>query len=258
MTIGSRPNSAIQSKNPSVFKSNPVYPVDDNLAPTDSTPRSESQQSILKTVTEILDGGTGRLKTAAHSLVLESVLATEIKVRCVFLRIGDIDTLNERYYAEVLFEASWTDPLLKFETTYDPNVHWNPNLIIINSIGDQKRDVWYSLAKSSDSDCLEITEHQRIKGLFWEKMELQHFPVDVQELSIQITTGKQNQDHTNSVKFLKHIKKQSGVNRTIFTDEQEWYLYEHVEININEQIEQLSDNLELEKHNMVTCSCHVA
>ncbi|CAF1356478.1 unnamed protein product [Didymodactylos carnosus] len=94
MTIGSRPNSAIQSKNPSVFKSNPVYPVDDNLAPTDSTPRSESQQSILKTVTEILDGGTGRLKTAAHSLVLESVLATEIKVRCVFLRIGDIDTLK--------------------------------------------------------------------------------------------------------------------------------------------------------------------
>jgi hypothetical protein len=61
----------------------------------------------------------------------------EIRVRCIFLRVGEIDTLNERYTSEIFFEASWyiRDPKIEFK--YDPQIgHFNPQLVVLNHIGD--------------------------------------------------------------------------------------------------------------------------
>lgn len=64
----------------------------------------------------------------------------EVRVRCIFLRVGEIDTLNERYTSEIFFEASWfaTDP--KIDTKYEPQAgHFNPQLAVLNNIGDSLR-----------------------------------------------------------------------------------------------------------------------
>jgi hypothetical protein len=64
----------------------------------------------------------------------------EVRVRCIFLRVGEIDTLNERYTSEIFFEASWyaSDP--KVESKYDPQMgHFNPQLVVLNNIGDSLR-----------------------------------------------------------------------------------------------------------------------
>ncbi|CAF0867600.1 unnamed protein product [Didymodactylos carnosus] len=187
-------------------------------------------------------------------LVLKPLNAVEIRTRCIFLRVGEIDTLNERYYGEILFEASWNDIKLKNKTTYDPSVgHWNPNLVILNSIGDVKHETSYSIYEDG-TNIPEITEHHRIKGTFWERMELYHFPADVQELSLTMTTTRRDDE----LRFFQNYYKPSGVIRTIFTDEQEWYLYEHCEIHIQEPIEEFSDNGDRIKHGVVVCTCHVA
>ena len=41
-----------------------------------------------------------------------------------FMRIGEIDTLNEKYQAEVQIEAKWIDNDQQV-SEYDPNKHWN-------------------------------------------------------------------------------------------------------------------------------------
>jgi len=93
-----------------------------------------------------------------------------------------------------------------------------------------------------------VTEHHKLKGTLWERMELQHFPVDVQELSLSLTTSRTNSE----IVFIKYLRKTSGVNRRIFTDEQEWDLFEHVDITISEQID------DAHSHPVVICSCHAA
>ena len=64
----------------------------------------------------------------------------EIRVRCIFSRVGEIDTLNERYTAEIFFEASWYDQDHKIGAKYDPQMgHFNPQLVVLNHIGDSLR-----------------------------------------------------------------------------------------------------------------------
>jgi hypothetical protein len=60
--------------------------------------------------------------------------------------------------------------------------------------------------------------------LFWEKLELQHFPSDVQDLSISIAS----MFFDDKVVIVADPYNLSGVNREAFVDQQEWALYEHV------------------------------
>lgn len=71
----------------------------------------------------------------------------EIRVRCIFSRVGGIDTLNERYTAEFFFEASWYDEDEKIGSKYDPQLgHFNPQLVVLNNLGDSlKHEVSYML-----------------------------------------------------------------------------------------------------------------
>ncbi|CAF0866920.1 unnamed protein product [Adineta steineri] len=177
----------------------------------------------------------------------------KVNIRCIFLRVGEIDTLNERFYAELLLEASWEEKSFKGLQTrsFDPSVNWTPELELMNGIGELDHDITYSVHYDKQG-LATITEHHRLKGTLWERMELHHFPVDVQELSLSITTS-------HSIKemiFTKNIKQPSGVNRRIFTDEQEWYLFEHVDIKVTEQIDEYLDDQY--NHSVVICSSHVA
>jgi hypothetical protein len=177
----------------------------------------------------------------------------EVRIRCIFLRVGEIDTLNERYYAELLLEASWEEP--SFESsqtqTFDPTVNWTPELELINGIGELQDDIMYSV-RYDKQGLATVTEHHKLKGTLWERMELQHFPFDVQELSLSLTTSRPDSE----MKFVVNLNKPSGVNRRVFTDEQEWHLFEHVDIEITEQIDEYLDDGH--NHPVVTCSCHAA
>lgn len=122
---------------------------------------------------------------------------------------------------------------------------------LMNGIGDLNDEITYSV-RYDHNGLATVTEHHKLKGTLWERMELQHFPIDVQELSLSITTSRSNTELT----FVRHEKKPSGVNRRVFTDEQEWYLFEHVDIEVTEQIDDYLDDGH--NHPVVICSCHAA
>jgi hypothetical protein len=204
----------------------------------------------------------------------------QINIRLMFLRVGEIDTLNEKYQAQASIEARWPIELdiltpdlsaddqkrlingksvsvLKYAET-----HWHPQLFIENAIGELKEQIRYSAKKSRKNSQIYICEHRDIKGLFWEKLELQHFPSDVQELSISIGSIYYN----DKVILMADPYHLSGINREIFTDQQEWSLYEHVDTQqryVKEFLFQDQDEDETKanpkderKRSFLTVSCH--
>ncbi|MCC7160094.1 MAG: hypothetical protein IT281_11265 [Ignavibacteria bacterium] len=97
--------------------------------------------------------------------------------------------MHENFYAEVVIEARWL---------YDPDATaWNPNLYVKNALGDIKQEISSELvnnldepvyADSNDNDIVYVWEIRKVAGTFWEKLELNSFPADVQQLSLQIVT----------------------------------------------------------------------
>ena len=97
--------------------------------------------------------------------------------------------MHEKFYAEVVIEARWL---------YDPEAaSWNPNLYVKNALGDVKQEVACELVSNSeesvyisneDDNIIYVWEIRKVVGTFWEKLELNSFPADVQQLSLQIAT----------------------------------------------------------------------
>ena len=138
---------------------------------------------------------------------------------------------------------------------YDSKKHWNPNLYVLNSLGETKEQIWfnqYSISvyekecensqlielknkEKSQNDLISLKENQvsesnenlngsviverrRISGQFWQTLDLKSFPADIQNLTITLTTPKQ----ANEIKITHCKDKASSVNIKCFVDSQCW------------------------------------
>jgi len=61
--------------------------------------------------------------------------------------------------------------------------NWTPQLFIENAIGPISEEKWFTIKKNIEENLgalsppivnLHLCEHHRVKGLFWEKLELNH------------------------------------------------------------------------------------
>ncbi len=168
----------------------------------------------------------------ALTLLEKHINARIVRIRLVFIRIGkenflffmksisidikigEIDTLNEKYQADIYFEARWTEKRININTSnltsqqqtqllhdnmtvrlneLNSIVQWSPQLFIENAIGQiGEQDRWFTIKKAlakSDQPSLStpfvnfsICEHRRIKGVFWEKLELNHVNIDLNKI----------------------------------------------------------------------------
>ncbi|CAF1090090.1 unnamed protein product [Rotaria sp. Silwood1] len=212
-----------------------------------------------------------------------------IRIRLIFIHIGEIDTLNEKYQADIYYEARWFEilniKLLDLDTQQrsqlldenisirlnelNPKIYWTPHLFIENEIGQiGKQDTWFTIKKSVTGNIeptspslirLEICEHRRIRGVFWEKLELNHFPADVQDLTVSIST----MHHIENCLLVPDEQLRSSINREAFFDQQEWKLYEHVATESRQTTEEYSfenDNngIDQKKHSVLAFTCRAA
>ena len=210
----------------------------------------------------------------------------QVYIRLTFFRIGEIDTLNEKYQAQASIEARWSVQFEELSANlsaddqkrlvegksisllkYAEN-HWHPQLYIENAVGDLKEQIRYSARKSKEDHEFYVCENRDVKGSFWEKLELHHFPSDVQELSISVTS----MFYDDKVVLQDDPHHLSGVNREAFFDQQEWFLYPHVdtqqryveefifqvndENNDKEDEGEHTDNTEDRRRSIVTVTCH--
>ena len=203
---------------------------------------------------------------------LREINAKEVKVSVVFTRLNEIDTMNEKFSCEASIFASWVDypnDLVKSQDEedayfWDPENHWDPQLYIDNAIGEIKeKDVKYNFERYFDKDreeyFVEVNMIKRIQGVFFEKLELYHFPFDVQDLSLTITSHRP----TTEIYIIHDAENPSKVNKHASLDKHIWKLHEHVNIKIHTitndfHINHGSFDNAIYSHSAITIQCRVA
>jgi hypothetical protein len=121
--------------------------------------------------------------------VLNREIPNDVYVHASFTKIHDIDTVNQRFQAEVLIESRWHDSSLK--STKDlASIEWKPEIYIENAVNDPKEEVSYKIVMDKQTNLLMVSEIRKVKGLFHEHLELENFPLDIQDLSVQICSKK--------------------------------------------------------------------
>ncbi|XP_041367944.1 acetylcholine-gated ion channel acc-4-like isoform X2 [Gigantopelta aegis] len=156
-----------------------------------------------------------------------------VEVKCTFQKIGDVDTVTQEFEAEGFIQSKWEEPLLdhiqeKNIQSFDANKFWDPQLVILNVIGDLYQDHKSYTVRLHEPgyDHALIIQFWRFKGKFQEYFELEHFPFDVQDLTIQLSSDRR----TEQIHIIEDEQELSAVNINMFLDCQEWSIYEHVEL----------------------------
>lgn len=136
-------------------------------------------------VREFLKVANKRLKEIDLNMITRDE-KTKIILYSSFLKIGQIDNINQRFHADVYIEAHWEDNKV-IEDTFNPNKYWTPDLYIENSFEDpNKHEIKYKVIKSKNSDQKIIVEMINISGFFYEKLELNDFPIGMIFMQINI------------------------------------------------------------------------
>lgn len=159
---------------------------------------------------------------------------------------GEIDTLNEKFFAEILVETKWEEPKLCAE--FDQRVgrdekefthplkYWNPKVYIENTLNDPNQTVHYRIKKEvrqphsaespNKSELFNnvqfkywVYEYRKLKGYFFEKLELEYFPVDIQSMSVIVTSYRS----VREVRLVANRKRKSIVNNSMNIDKNIWY-----------------------------------
>lgn len=91
-----------------------------------------------------------------------------IEVKLVIISLHEVDTLNERFTAEIYLESRWpleyeddtTLDIKAITRTWKPK--WVPNLEILNLISKEKYKCWYKISELNKRTF--IFEMKRLKG----------------------------------------------------------------------------------------------
>ncbi|CAF0955531.1 unnamed protein product [Brachionus calyciflorus] len=155
-----------------------------------------------------------------------------VELRLIILKIGNIITKENRFSCEAFLEASWYDKNLAKQLSYTPEnlnkikyderYHWNPHLYIQNLLSHQSQEIWYNVEKCSQG--YKISEKRRFKGDFSQTFDLKNYPLDLQELTINISTFRPQQE----INLIVSTEKLSSINVSTFTQTHEWTLYQTV------------------------------
>jgi len=185
-----------------------------------------------------------RLKVRKEKVIVE--------LRVVFLKIGEIDTLKEQYSADTFIQAKWREPHLDGKSPedlkgVDLDKFWNPLLYIDNILAETKEATWQTA--SMDRGQAFIMERRRVRGIFMENLELNDFPLDVQDLTVTITSERPDTE----IDIIPDENEMSAINLSSFVDQQEWKLHEHIEVSRKVMTQEYSSSNRCHPALSVTC-----
>ncbi|GFO50407.1 glycine receptor subunit alpha-3 [Plakobranchus ocellatus] len=149
-----------------------------------------------------------------------------VHVRTVFMKIGEVDTVKEKFDADIFMQARWREPALDSHHPLKADVNWaetwNPSIVIQNLLDTRFDKTWHQLEVTSIGEAF-VLEKRRVKGTFAENMELYDFPFDTQHLSLVLTAEECD------VELVEDAREPSLVSHLSFVDEQEWQIKDLVE-----------------------------
>ncbi|KAK3096258.1 hypothetical protein FSP39_025031 [Pinctada imbricata] len=178
-----------------------------------------------------------------------------VEVKLTFMKINDIDTVTQQFEAEIFVQAKWEEPyfLKNPSKEFNPDTMWTPKLLIMNLDGEfQTSRMSYTIVKDVVGyDYPLVLCLWRFKGFFKENLELEHFPMDVQDLTISVSTELSQEE----ILLTEDRQSMSSVNTKTFMDAQEWTIFNHVETYRDKTtVEYASSTV----HPILHVSCRVA
>ena len=109
------------------------------------------------------NGGVALVKRGSFvKMTSLNSFARVVQVRIEFMSLGEVDTMNEKYQAEIRIKSRWQDEEEIDE--YDKTKHWNPKLFIENALDNVREEITYSVTRSDGKST--ITETRISKGGF--------------------------------------------------------------------------------------------
>lgn len=226
----------------------------------------ERNNAVMEQVLEQIGPGTRKVQKSGScmstiSCISKAVLDIKreekvtVEVKLAFMKISDIDTVNQQFEADIFIQAKWQEPLLDNIRVkeFDPKVMWTPKLMIMNLDGD------FSFSRNTYNIHYDVPQYRhtlviqlwRFRGFFKESLELEHFPVDVQDLTISVSTERSGDE----VDLIEDQFSLSTINTKTFLDSAEWNVYRHVETYRDKTtIEYASSTV----HPIVHVQCRVA
>lgn len=145
------------------------------LKPNSAGPRPPNQNEDQMAVQGLIKTANDKLNAYVNNEGIKKPDPVIVQVYLIFLRVGEIDNVKERFQADAYFEASWEDNSVDVKTGFDPHIHWDPELFIENAVGNLKQDIKYKVERKDNRT--KVIEMRNIKGLFWERLELWDFPL---------------------------------------------------------------------------------
>ncbi|CAH8490440.1 unnamed protein product [Schistosoma rodhaini] len=179
-----------------------------------------------------------------------------VQIRVVFLKIGEIDTLKEIYHADAFIQAKWREPRLDGKTDeclrkIDLQRCWNPLILIDNILSESKEQHWI-ITERNENDEIFIVERRRLRGVFLETLELNDFPLDVQDLTITLTSERPESE----VELIPDKYEPCRINLQTLVDQQEWRLHEHIEVTRRSATQEYTNSSQ--SHPCISVTCRAA
>lgn len=128
---------------------------------------------------------------------------------------------------------------------------WNPLVYIENILTESKDQHWIS-AKNDDAGQVFVTERRRLRAIFLETLELNDFPLDVQDLTITLSSERPDTE----VELVPDSTDLCGINLQTLVDQQEWRLHEHIEITRQSIVQEFTTSSQ--KHPCISVTCRAA
>ena len=85
-----------------------------------------------------------------------------VSIGIQFDRFGEIDTMNEKYQADVKIVATWEDD--QVIDKYIEGIHWNPELYVENLLTENRKTTKYMIERINEKNTTKIIQTQNIKG----------------------------------------------------------------------------------------------
>ncbi|XP_063720818.1 gamma-aminobutyric acid receptor subunit beta-1-like isoform X4 [Symsagittifera roscoffensis] len=195
---------------------------------------------------QISSPGKSLKQLVSHSIDIAvfQMSPRQVKVKFAFLTVGDVDTKSQRFVTEVLIQAKWVEPKLRGLTDASQvekiEELWDPKLKIQNleEIKGGRDEKWHTI-KLGEVDPV-VVYRRRLKGSFYENMELKDFPRDVQDISVIL----RSELPTSEIDLVPDPDELSTVEVSTFQDKQEWSMYKHVDVSTKLPETDDDDNLD--------------
>lgn len=135
----------------------------------------EDYKKRLQAIHNLIEAANLKLNLYINNENIKKTVPVAVQIYLIFLRVGEIDNVKERFQADAYFEASWEDDSVDPDSNFDPRQNWEPEIYIENAVGNIKQDIKYRIERVDKKT--RIYEMRNIKGIFWEKLELWDFPL---------------------------------------------------------------------------------